>query len=341
MSSHSSITNRRRYTEPLVSELRGSPFPSPTRTRAFKDGYAMKIQCQSCQAKYTIVDGEGLEGLVKHRRKKCSSTIVINGNDQGSLRDVGGGDNNAFDYAAGAATSGRSTSPMATSGPCRSRRSPPSTRAVFVNDGQTYCWKDGMADWLPLRYSRTARLGEGGRRRWRRRPHAACRPSASVPPPAAAPLFGGSTVPADAFAGSEIRPKPANGGAGVLQCPGGRRRLRRRRPVVRAAAPRALYLFGNAREGGRRGRGRLERSRGRRGGGEPRRERRRGRDHRREAHRSAQRELGPLLSLRHGQEGLPGGGRWRRRRRPRATTRAAYGSGLIDIRALERDTIRN
>ena len=47
-----------------------------------KDGSAMKIQCQSCQAKYTIADEKVLGKVVKIRCKKCSATIVINGNEQ-------------------------------------------------------------------------------------------------------------------------------------------------------------------------------------------------------------------------------------------------------------------
>src|SRR5580698_6546533 len=41
----------------------------------------MKIACQSCQAKYTIADEKVLGRVVKIRCKKCSSTIVINGNE--------------------------------------------------------------------------------------------------------------------------------------------------------------------------------------------------------------------------------------------------------------------
>ena len=46
-----------------------------------KDGPAMKIQCQSCQAKYTIADEKVVGKVVKIRCKKCGASIVINGND--------------------------------------------------------------------------------------------------------------------------------------------------------------------------------------------------------------------------------------------------------------------
>jgi predicted Zn finger-like uncharacterized protein len=58
----------------------------------------MKIQCQSCQAKYTIADEKVLGKVVKIRCKKCGATIVINGNEQPQAA-ADGGDGHAFDYA--------------------------------------------------------------------------------------------------------------------------------------------------------------------------------------------------------------------------------------------------
>src|SRR5882724_7584949 len=63
-----------------------------------KDGSAMKIQCQSCQAKYTIADEKVLGKVVKIRCKKCSATIVINGNETRPAED--NVETNVFDYAA-------------------------------------------------------------------------------------------------------------------------------------------------------------------------------------------------------------------------------------------------
>src|SRR5512144_1291256 len=62
-----------------------------------KDGSAMKIQCQSCQAKYTIADEKVLGKVVKIRCKKCSATIVINGNETRPAEDHA--DTHVFDYA--------------------------------------------------------------------------------------------------------------------------------------------------------------------------------------------------------------------------------------------------
>ena len=57
-------------------------------TRFAKDGSAMKIQCQSCQAKYTIADEKVLGKIVKIRCKKCSATIVIIPEYKQPRRDV-------------------------------------------------------------------------------------------------------------------------------------------------------------------------------------------------------------------------------------------------------------
>src|SRR5687768_12788008 len=62
-----------------------------------EDGSAMKIQCQSCQAKYTIADEKVVGKVVKIRCKKCSATIVINGNEAQPQED--NADTNVFDYA--------------------------------------------------------------------------------------------------------------------------------------------------------------------------------------------------------------------------------------------------
>ena len=57
----------------------------------------MKIQCQSCQAKYTIADEKVVGKVVKIRCKKCSATIVINGNETQPQED--NADTHVFDYA--------------------------------------------------------------------------------------------------------------------------------------------------------------------------------------------------------------------------------------------------
>ena len=110
----------------------------------------MKISCQSCQAKYTIADEKVLGKIVKIRCKKCSATIVINGNEQAASGGGGGGGGDVFDYTAQA---GEQWTVNVADGDQRTLTSQEIVaeyRAGVVND-ETYCWKDGMPDWLPLR----------------------------------------------------------------------------------------------------------------------------------------------------------------------------------------------
>jgi predicted Zn finger-like uncharacterized protein len=119
----------------------------------------MKIACQSCQAKYTIADEKVLGRVVKIRCKKCGATIVINGNESA---DAGGTANEeatqampnsraAFDYAAQS-----NEEPWTVNVADGDQRTLSTAEIVaqfkagVVND-ETYCWRDGMGDWLPLR----------------------------------------------------------------------------------------------------------------------------------------------------------------------------------------------
>jgi predicted Zn finger-like uncharacterized protein len=108
----------------------------------------MKIQCQSCQAKYTIADEKVLGKVVKIRCKKCSATIVINGNEQAPAEDAA--ETHVFDYANQA---GEQWTVNVADGDQRTM-SVAEIVAEYkkgtIND-ETYCWKDGMPDWLPLR----------------------------------------------------------------------------------------------------------------------------------------------------------------------------------------------
>ncbi len=178
----------------------------------------MKIQCQSCQAKYTIADEKVLGKVVKIRCKKCSSTIVINGNETQPAED--NADTHVFDYASQGAAGDQWTVNVADGD---QRTMTPQEivaeyKAGTVND-ETYCWKDGMADWLPLReidqlYG-MIKLGPG--------PSLEDVPQ-SMPSPAhaggmgggaGAPLFGAGEVASavdSPFAGHANGNGPANGG---------------------------------------------------------------------------------------------------------------------------------
>lgn len=108
----------------------------------------MKIQCQSCQAKYTIADEKVLGKVVKIRCKKCSSTIVINGNETRPAED--NQDTNVFDYAGQANDQWTVNVADGDQRTMTGQEIVAEYRTGVVGD-ETYCWKDGMADWLPLR----------------------------------------------------------------------------------------------------------------------------------------------------------------------------------------------
>ena len=109
----------------------------------------MKISCQSCQAKYTIADEKVLGKIVKIRCKKCGATIVINGNEAQAAD--GGSSDQVFDYTAQAGseqwTVNVNDGDQRTLGVAEIVAE---FRGGVIND-ETFCWKDGMGDWLPLR----------------------------------------------------------------------------------------------------------------------------------------------------------------------------------------------
>src|SRR3954467_11656664 len=131
----------------IREESRSSTTSDRDDARSAKDGPAMKIQCQSCQAKYTIADEKVLGKVVKIRCKKCSATIVINGNETRPAED--NQDTNVFDYA------GQANDQWTVNVADGDQRTMTGAEIVneyrtgVVND-ETYCWKDGMADWLPV-----------------------------------------------------------------------------------------------------------------------------------------------------------------------------------------------
>jgi predicted Zn finger-like uncharacterized protein len=126
----------------------------------------MKITCQSCQAKYTIADDKVAGKTVKIKCKKCGSAIVVHGeathapgpdpayaahNDGDDaaetrvLGDAGGlpaaGGSGAGEWLVNASEGDErsmSTAQLAAE----------YARGALSND--TYVWKDGMSDWLPI-----------------------------------------------------------------------------------------------------------------------------------------------------------------------------------------------
>src|SRR5580658_717594 len=114
----------------------------------------MKITCQACAAKYTIADEKVVGKTVKIRCKKCGANIIVNAGE----------------------ASGAATGPATADAPQRleggGQGSSDAVWTVNVAEGdqrtmsladivseygnrvvtdETFCWKDGMGDWLPLR----------------------------------------------------------------------------------------------------------------------------------------------------------------------------------------------
>src|SRR3979411_2688896 len=109
----------------------------------------MKITCQACQAKYTIADEKVVGKVVKIRCKKCGASIVVNGNETSASQPPPGA--GAFDYVA----PGSAQSPWTVNVADGDQRTMTEAEIVsgyrtgIVSD-ETFCWKEGMADWLPV-----------------------------------------------------------------------------------------------------------------------------------------------------------------------------------------------
>src|ERR1700733_14213369 len=113
----------------------------------------MKITCQACAAKYTIADEKVLGKIVKIRGKKCGATIVVNGNDPSANAGATGAEPpRAFDYVAQGAH-GDSWTVNVADGDQRTLTDGEIADAYHAGivDDETFCWKDGMTDWLPIR----------------------------------------------------------------------------------------------------------------------------------------------------------------------------------------------
>jgi predicted Zn finger-like uncharacterized protein len=159
----------------------------------------MKISCQSCQAKYTIADDKVAGKTVKIKCKKCGATIVVHGEDgaagapgleaapaAASHEDdgEGEGDTRVFGNEGGPAPGSDEWTVTITDDDQRSLT--PAQILIEFQRGlitvDSYVWKDGMADWLPLSGvpELMAIVGAGAR------PAAGARAPAAAQAPAAA-----------------------------------------------------------------------------------------------------------------------------------------------------------
>ncbi len=102
----------------------------------------MKIVCGACGAKYSIAD-EKVQGKVfKIRCKKCSNVIVVKGTaDDGDEAAAGGGGGAAEWYV---------VIDNDQAGPMTSVEVDSYFMSGRIN-GETFAWRDGLADWVPIK----------------------------------------------------------------------------------------------------------------------------------------------------------------------------------------------
>jgi predicted Zn finger-like uncharacterized protein len=105
----------------------------------------MKITCQACAAKYTIADEKVRGKTVKIKCKKCGASIVASGKEGegGALGSAG---------ATGGAPSEIFWTVNVGEGDQRSVSAGDIATMLATGEvnGESYAWRDGMTDWLPL-----------------------------------------------------------------------------------------------------------------------------------------------------------------------------------------------
>ncbi|MFW6051922.1 MAG: GYF domain-containing protein, partial [Myxococcota bacterium] len=106
----------------------------------------MKIVCDSCGAKYSIADEKVAGKVFKIRCKKCSSTIVVRGDQVPNFEDDGA--TRVYDDGSEAiwhvVVDGDQQGPMA-----------PAGIGALLGDGRidwdAYVWREGFEGWKPAR----------------------------------------------------------------------------------------------------------------------------------------------------------------------------------------------
>ncbi len=112
----------------------------------------MKISCQSCQAKYAVADEKVIGKVVKIRCKKCNATIVVDGRT-GAAAPIPIAAPDTI-WMVHLASEGEVQNDEGQQVEMATTSLIAAYRQGRVDDA-TYCWKDGMADWLPF-----AEIGE-------------------------------------------------------------------------------------------------------------------------------------------------------------------------------------
>ncbi|WP_437854342.1 zinc-ribbon domain-containing protein [Sorangium sp. So ce363] len=187
----------------------------------------MKITCESCQAKYTIADEKVAGKTVKIKCKKCNHSMVVHGaneaapaapqdatvEQQGDLSDDAEAKLVADVGGAPAAAAPDTWTVNVAEGDERTMTTAELVaeyaRGGLSND--TYVWKDGMGDWLPI--ASVPELKE----RFSSQEDAAPAPAAAVAaaapaaaaPAIATPMPAAAAVPAAAAPAAAAAPPPA------------------------------------------------------------------------------------------------------------------------------------
>src|SRR4051812_32008040 len=104
----------------------------------------MKITCQACQSKYTIADDKIQGKVAKIRCRKCGATVLVDAS-------TGGSSNGSI---APPLPSGAADAWLVSVGEGDQRTMKLAEVIDAYNTGvvtgETYVWKDGMTDWVPL-----------------------------------------------------------------------------------------------------------------------------------------------------------------------------------------------
>src|SRR5580692_4559135 len=117
----------------------------------------MKIVCDACQAKYSISDDKVQGKVFKIRCKKCSNIIVVRGGAGGSAAEPAepAKDTRVYDYGEGGG--GAPADDAVWHLVINQDQVGPMTAAEVHQrfsagevDGETFAWREGFADWLPL-----------------------------------------------------------------------------------------------------------------------------------------------------------------------------------------------
>ncbi|MBA3464269.1 MAG: zinc-ribbon domain-containing protein, partial [Deltaproteobacteria bacterium] len=118
-----------------------------------------KIVCDACQAKYSISDDKVQGKVFKIRCKKCSNIIVVRGG-AGAAEAAPAAqekDTRVYDYGADAGASGGGGDESVWHVVINQDQVGPMTAAEVQQrfaageiDAETYAWREGFADWLPL-----------------------------------------------------------------------------------------------------------------------------------------------------------------------------------------------